>query len=304
MKTSTKRAAWTALIAGLAAGIYAGTPFAMFLYGWQTNGPPALHRLPVSAPTAHLRYGPSPQQVADLRMPAGKGPFPIAVVIHGGCFLAKIDDMSGIAPVADALTKRGIATLNIEYRKVGDAGAGWPNTYRDIGTAVDMVRGIARQYPIDLAHVTFVGHSAGAHYALWAASRPGLPLSSQIRGPDPFKPAAVVGIDGPPALAAYVGRDAEECGEPVIVPLMGGTPAQFPERYREVDAGARLPLGVRQGFVVAALAETMTDYIAKARASGDPVQVYTPAMPYHFRIINPERPEGQETLKLIEGLAK
>jgi pimeloyl-ACP methyl ester carboxylesterase len=304
MKTSTKRIAWAALIAGLAAGVYAGTPFAMFLYGWQTNGPPALHRLPVSEPTAHLRYGPAPQQVADLRMPAGKGPFPIAVVIHGGCFLAKVDDRDGIAPVADALTKRGIATLNIEYRKLGDPGAGWPNTYRDIGTAVDMVRGIARQYPVDLGRVTFVGHSSGAHYALWAASRPGLPAASEIRGPDPFKPAAVVGIDGPPALAAFVGREAEECGEPVIVPLLGGTSAQFPERYREVDTGARLPLGMRQGFVVAALAETMTDYIARARASGDPVRVYTPATPYHFRIINPERPEGQATLKLIEGLAK
>ena len=210
--------------------------------------------------------------------------------------------MSGIAPVADALTKHGIATLNIEYRKLGDAGAGWPNTYRDIGTGVDMVRDIARRYPIDLARVTFVGHSSGAHFALWAASRYRLPADSEIRGRDPFKPAAVIAIDGPPALAPFVGRDAEECGEPVIVPLIGGTPAQFPRRYSEVDTGARLPLGMRQGFVVAQLGESMTGYIKAAQASGDPVQVYTPEKPYHFRIINPERPEGQQTLKLIEGL--
>lgn len=274
----------------------------MFMYGWQTNGPPALHRLPVSQPTTQFRYGTSPMQVADLRMPAGKGPFPLAVVFHGGCFLAKIDDKAGIAPVADALTKRGIATLNVEYRKLGDAGAGWPNTYLDIAKGADLVRDIARKYPIDLNRVAFVGHSSGAHYALWAASRSRLPSDSEIRGSNPFKPAAVVAIDGPAGLAPFVGRDEEECSEPVIVPLIGGTPAQFPRRYVEIDPGARLPLGLRQGFVVAALAETMTDYVAGTKASGDPVKVYTPATPYHFRIINPERPEGQQTLKLIEGL--
>lgn len=125
-----------------------------------------------------------------------------------------------------------------------------------------------------------------------------------IRGDNPLKPAAVIGIDGPPALASFVGLDAEECGEPVIVPLMGGTPAQIPERYHDVDTGARLPLGMPKGFVVAALADTMTDYIAKAKASGDPIRVYTPASPYHFCIINPERVEGQQTLRLIDALAK
>ncbi len=304
MKVGTKRAAWAALVAGVMAGVYAGYPFARFVYGWQTNGPPALNRLPVSVPTATLSYGPAPQQIADLRMPAGKGPFPIAVVIHGGCFLASVDDRKSIAPVADALTRHGIATLNVEYRIQGDAGAGWPNTYRDVGTAVDLVREIAHTYPIDLHRVTFVGHSAGAHFALWAASRAKLPTTSEIRGADPFNPAAVVAIDGPPALAPYVGRDSEECGQPVIVPLVGGTPAQVPERYREVDTGARLPLGMRQGFVVAQLGESMTGYIAQAKAAGDPVSVYTPTHPYHFRIINPEREEGRRTLQLIESLAR
>jgi pimeloyl-ACP methyl ester carboxylesterase len=304
MTPTVKRIAWGALIAGIAAGGYAVFPLAMFMYAWQTNGPPALHRIAVSKPVLRIRYGTSPMQVADLRIPAGKGPFPLAVVIHGGCFVSATDDMSSIAPVADALTKKGIATLNLEYRKVGDVGGGWPNSYLDIGTGMDMVRGIARRYPIDLGHVSVIGHSAGAHFALWAASRSRLPANSEIRGSDPLKVAAVVAIDGPSALAPFVGRDVEECGEPVIVPLMGGTPSQFPQRYQQVDAGARLPLGMRQGFVKAQLAEGMSDYIAKAKSLGDPVQVYTPDHPYHFRIINPERDEGRKTLALIEAIVR
>lgn len=304
MKVSTKRFAWGALITGLISGAYAGYPLARFLYGWETNGPPALHRIAVSVPTVHYKYGPSTMQVADLRMPQGPGPFPMAVIFHGGCFLSKIDDMHGIAPLADALTKAGIATLNVEYRKVGDAGSGWPNSYLDIGFGVDMVRGIARHFPIDLKRVSVVGHSSGAHFALWAASRPGLSAISAIRGSNPFKPAAVIAIDGPAGLAPFVGRDVDECGEPVIVPLIGGTPAQYPARYRDVDPGARLPLGVRQGFVEAVLAETMTDYVAKTKASGDTAVAVKSDPPYHFRIINPERDEGQRTLKLIEALTK
>ena len=166
------------------------------------------------------------------------------------------------------------------------------------------MRGVAARYPIDLARVMLVGHSSGAHFALWAASRPKLAAASAIRGAAPFKPAAVVAIDGPAGLAPFVGRDSEECSEPVIVPLIGGTPAQFPERYADVDPGRRLPLGVRQGFVPSTLADTLTPYIAAARAAGDPVAVYTPAEPKHFRIINPERDEGRQTLRLIESLAR
>lgn len=299
-----RRWAWGALAVGVIALGWFGFPAAQFFYGWQTNGPPALHRLYAGDPTEHVRYGPAPKQFADLRMPPGKGPFPLAVVIHGGCFLAKIDDASGIAGFADALTKRGIATLNVEYRITGDAGAGWPNTYRDIAEAVDLVPGLAERYPIDLKRVTMVGHSAGAHFAIWAASRSALPAESEIRGQAPLRPAAAVVIDGPPSLARFVGPDREECDEPVIVPLMGGSPAQVPGRYRDADAAARLPLGIPQGFVVAALGDTMTDYIAAARAAGDPVSVYKPKEPYHFRIINPERPEGQRTLALVEEMAK
>lgn len=165
-------------------------------------------------------------------------------------------------------------------------------------------RRLARRYPVDALRVTLVGHSAGAHFPIWAASRSKLPADSDVRGAAPLRPSAAVVIDGPPSLARFLGADTEECGEPVIVPLIGGTPTQVPQRYRDADAAARLPLGISQPFLVSTLGDTMTNYVAAARAAVDPVIVYKPAEPYHFRIVNPERPEGQQTLALVERMAK
>ncbi len=88
-----------------------------------------------SKPTATISYGTSELQVSDLRLPAGKGPFPVAVVVHGGCWMASVDKRQGIAAFADALTARGFATWNIEYRRVGDAGGGFPGSFQDVAAA-------------------------------------------------------------------------------------------------------------------------------------------------------------------------
>jgi acetyl esterase/lipase len=112
-----------------------------------------------------IAYGSDPLQVGDLRLPAGVGPYPVAVVIHGGCWsnffgLDLMDDMS------DALTAAGVATWNIEYRRIGDPGGGFPNTLIDVGMAVDKVRDLAPMYHLDLSRVITVGHSAGGHLGL------------------------------------------------------------------------------------------------------------------------------------------
>ena len=49
-------------------------------------GPPQLHALPVTAPTLVEAYGPDPLQIGELRLPAGPDPFPVVMVIHGGCW--------------------------------------------------------------------------------------------------------------------------------------------------------------------------------------------------------------------------
>src|SRR6202158_4366464 len=90
--------------------------------------------LPPPAADARLTYGTGPNQFADLRLPKSKPPFPVAVNIHGGFWRAKYD-LAHAGHLCAALTAKGIATWNIEYRRVGNAGGGWPGTFQDVGAA-------------------------------------------------------------------------------------------------------------------------------------------------------------------------
>jgi acetyl esterase/lipase len=122
-----------------------------------------------SKPTATISYGRTNLQAADLRLPKGRGPFPVAVVLHG-----KRGQARRHRRVRRRADRQGFATWNVEYRRVGDPGGGWPGTFEDVAAAVDKLAEVAPLYRLDLKRVAFVGHSAGAYFALWAASRPRL----------------------------------------------------------------------------------------------------------------------------------
>ena len=272
--------------------------------GWsQTMRPRDVDALAVSPPTLVERYGPSPLEVGELRVPAGRGPFPVAVVIHGGCWTKGFAQMRNTSALADALTHDGVATWNIDYRQVGDEGGGWPGTFQDWAAGADHLRSLARRYPLDLGRVIAVGHSAGAHAALWLAAREKLPPSSPIRGgADPLKVRAAVAIDGPGDLAPFVGVDAEICGKPVIVPLMGATPQAEPARYREASPFAQLPLHVPQYLVASQVLtpDAAQTYRAKAMETGDVVAVLAPRNGGHFDIIAPKTAPGAEVKAFVE----
>jgi acetyl esterase/lipase len=249
-----------------------------------------------SPPIATVPYGADPLQVADLRLPAGSGPYPVAIVVHGGCWRASVDNRAGIAAFADALGKRGFATWNIEYRRVGDKGGGWPGTFEDVAAGVDKLAQVAAEHHLDMSRVVIVGHSAGAHLALWAASRPRLPAPwSKVA----VRPVAVVAIDGPAALAPFVGIDAEVCGGPVIVPLMGGTPQERPKEYALASPADHLPLGLRQLSVEGELGDLMQPYNAAVGASSDSIEVLRPPGANHFDIVTPGTRNGEAVADFI-----
>lgn len=240
-------------------------------------------RVETSKPSATIAYGSDPLQRADLRIPAGKGPYPVAVLIHGGCWRSSTGSRQEIAGLASALQARGIATWNIEFRGVGSAGGGWPGTFTDVAAAADELLKIAPRYRLDLKRVTVIGHSSGGQLALWLASRPKLPLPWSATA---LRPVSVVAIDAPPTLAAFIGDDARSCGgQAVIADLMGGLPSDRQDRYRIATPAEHLPLGVRQLFVVADLGGFMKPYINAAKNSGDAVDVLEPFHAHHFDVI-------------------
>ena len=243
------------------------------------------------------RYGKDELTRGELRLPAGKRRFPVAVLIHGGCWDANTGGPSDMAALASALAKRGIATWSIEYRRVGNPGGGWPGTFEDVGAGVDYLHVLARKFPLDLAKVSVIGHSSGAHLALWVASR--RLLHDPIGGANPTKLAAVFAIDGPAALAPFIGIDSEVCGHPAIVPLMGGTPAEKPDAYRLASPADHLPLGVRQFVIKGELGELMEPYVAAARAAGDKVGVLAPTGADHFDILDPNTVNGTAVVDFI-----
>ena len=234
-------------------------------------------------------------------MPNGPGPFPVAVVVHGGCWTRGFATLKNTAAVASALLDDGIATWNIEYRQVGDPGGGWPNTFLDVGAGVDYLRTLAARYPLDLSRVVLVGHSAGAHLVLWAGGRSRLPSRSALQQQNPLPARAAVAIDGPGDLASLVGADARICGKPVIAPLMGGTPDAVPDRYRDGSPKEMLPLGARQ-YLVSAAVLTVPDaraYEAAARAAGDSVSVVIVTTGGHFGVIAPGTPSWSPVHEII-----
>jgi acetyl esterase/lipase len=270
-------------------------------------GPQDLQALPSSAPDARVSYGGDSSQYGELRVPAGPGPHPVAVLVHGGCFKAAYANAHELGAMADSLEAMGIATWNVEYRRLGQPGGGWPNTYLDVGRAVDHLRTLAPRHRLDLAHVVLVGHSAGGHLAMWAAARRNVPRSSALYVASPLHVRAVVDLAGPLDMQANIAGYEAGCRDSVITTLFGGMPTKVPERYAHASPKALLPLGVPQAIVVGeheeflprSLAEA---YVAAAARAGDHVDlVVIPAMG-HFELAMPTTPAWPTVAAVIRAM--
>ena len=252
--------------------------------------PADVDKLPSSPPTLTESYGSDANQVGDLRLPSGPGPHPVVIVIHGGCWTKGYATRQNTAALASALTARGFATWNIDYRQIGDAGAGWPGTFRDWAAGADHLRLLARRFPIDLGRVAVTGHSAGAHAALWVAARHKLPKASDVWTTDPIKIGAVVGIDGPPDPANGREDFEKRCGAPGITNVFGGLPAAQPARYADGTPEKLLPLGIKSGVISASIfltPDAASRWVTAAGKGGDAASVLVLGSTGHFEVIAP-----------------
>ena len=171
---------------------------------------------------ARIAYGSDPNQFFDLRLPRDKGknssPYPILINIHGGFWRAKYS-LEHAGHLCAALTTVGIATANLEYRRVGNDGGAWPQTFADIRSAYNFVRQNARQHQLDARKLVVMGHSAGGQLALaLAAHEPAVTAVVSLAGV----------VDLRRAYELHLSHDA-------VVELLRGTPNEVPDHYREAD---------------------------------------------------------------------
>jgi acetyl esterase/lipase len=234
--------------------------------------------------TERIAYGEGSLQFGDLTVPPGEGPFPVVVFIHGG-FWRNAFGLDLAEPQAASASAKGFATWNVEYRRVGDAGGGYPGTLADVAAAIDGLGSLADDHPLDLGRVAVVGHSAGGHLALWVGQRE--QLDAGAVGADPaVVPMLVVGQAPVADLAGNV-----DLGGGAVEAFMGVTPVDDPAAYDIADPARLLPVVVPQLLVQGGddrivPPDRAEAYVALADSSD--VELQTVAGADHFDVIDPD----------------
>lgn len=172
---------------------------------------------PQPPPDERVPYGADPNQFVDVRLLPAKGPHPVLINIHGGFWRAKYD-LTHAGHLCEAVRGSGVATFNVEYRRVGNEGGGWPGTFADIRAAFRFVRQSSR-FNLNVDRLVVMGHSAGGQLALCLAAHESS-LANVI---------SLAGVvDLKKAFALHLSNDA-------VVDFLGGKPDAVPEHYREAD---------------------------------------------------------------------
>ncbi len=250
-----------------------------------------------------IQYGPDDFQFGELRLPSGPGPYPLVVVVHGGFWRARYD-LTHIEPVAAALTRAGYATWNIEYRRIGNPGGGWPGTFTDVALAVDSVRDLAPAHHVDSQRVIILGHSAGGHLALWAAGRHRVPSNSPLHRMNALQPHGIVSLAGVTDL-----QDAWQLrlSGGVVRDFMGGTPDEIPDRYAAGSPIQLLPSGITQVLLHGTADQNVPcdlsrRYAERAQATGDHVTLTSLPGAGHFELVDPRSSEWSHVLDAVRLL--
>jgi acetyl esterase/lipase len=232
--------------------------------------------LPPPPADARLAYGTDPHQFGDVRLPKTKGPFPIVMTIHGGYWRAKYD-LAHIGHLCAALTAKGIATWNIEYRRVGNPGGGWPGTFEDIRNAYRYLPLITKRYDLDSNKVLVMGHSAGGQLALCLAAH-----ESSLK-----RVISLAGVlDLQKAWEQHLSNDA-------VVAFLGGKSSEVAEHYREADPmQLAIDHATTQWLIHGAGDDTVPSYFSRQYAElkktrGEDVHYTEIATADHFDPIDP-----------------
>ncbi len=262
--------------------------------------------VPAEGPVADARiaYGAHASQFGDLYLPRDGGLHPVVVAIHGGFWRDRYD-LTHLGFLCAALAGEGFAVWSLEYRRLGEAGGGWPGTFEDVATGAAHVTALADRHRLDLTRIVTLGHSAGGQLALWLGALHRQPLAS------PFFKLPRVPIRGVVALAAVSDLregDRRALSDGVVSEFLGGSPADVPARYALTSPAELLPLGTphilvhgdEDDTVPFALSERHAD---QATLLGDRTSLIRLRGAGHFEPILPDSVAWPQVLAAVRKLS-
>ncbi|MFF2011633.1 alpha/beta hydrolase [Streptomyces sp. NPDC058195] len=209
------------------------------------------------------------------KTPGGK--VPAVVLAHAGGF--HTFDKSDLRGTGRWLADHGVAVFAVDYRLASPDRPTWNKAPQDLVSALGWVQKNAGKYGVDDSRISLGGMSAGGTLAMNTAYRL---HNGTIEAPDgtaaPKPPASVIGF--------YPGTDVTEMWTQDVAGTReaaemytGGTPQQYPDRYREVSPTSDIRAGLPRTLLVvgdrdrSARPETVTAFGDALKERGVPTEV-------------------------------
>jgi len=233
-------------------------------------------KLPPPPADAREAYGTDPNQFGEIFLPKTKPPFPVVMNIHGGFWRAAYD-LKHAGHLCGALTAKGIATWNVEYRRFGNPGGGWPGTFEDVRNAYRFIPQLTKRYNLDGSKILVMGHSAGGQLALCLAAH-------ELSFKRVISLAGVVDLQQ--AWELHLSNDA-------VVGFLGGKPGEAHDHYREADPmQLSLPHTTTQWLIHGAADDVVPSvlsriYTEQKKRRGEDVHYLEISTAGHFDLIDP-----------------
>ncbi|WP_017930043.1 alpha/beta hydrolase [Robiginitomaculum antarcticum] len=259
------------------------------------------------APTTSVTFGDAETDIVDVWIPQSKGPHPVVIMVHGGCWQKSIADRTLMNYAAEHLRENGMAVWNIEYRGVDEEGGGYPGTFIDVSRAADLLPDYAQKYNLDLNRIAGLGHSAGGHLITWLAGRENLPEGSALYTKPQIDLIGVVNSGGLADLDASEPLTLPGCLTSIKDSLTG-----LPNRTRadvlaETSSDRLLPMGViihsvngaRDTIAPPVLGQQFT---AKATEAGDAAYIHIIADEGHVELIAPGSVAFDKQTKILKDM--
>lgn len=227
-------------------------------------------------------------------------------MIHGGGWLSIYPGTELMDLIAEDLSKNGFAVWNLEYRRLGHDGGGYPGTFLDAANGADYLWQIADDFNLPIDRVIATGHSAGGHLAGWLASRKKIPEVSPLYSPNPIEIHGVISLAGINDLERYASYGSSPCGEQTVEKLVN-----FEERgkasYTDTSPAELLPLEVPFIEVNAAFDSPVPPFFGYqftklAKQAGDLAKHILLENSGHFEMIHSGTEEWETVRKLFETI--